>query len=392
MRPATSQRRQTSQASQTRPGSNGGVTCSTIAPNPGEALQRLFATGEHAGLHRQVPVEVGEPPDAHARVAGRRSRDRVGGADVAVERQRRARIETRLHVQQPREVEHRARHRAAGRQLRDVGIDDRPVRHAALARPHAEDVVPARGIAQAPHEVAAVGDGEHARRERDRGSAAAAAGGARRVVGVHRRAEHLVERVRAQAELRRVRLADDDRAGRLHPLHHQVVVRGHEVREERRAQRRAQARRGGHVLDRLRQPVHPSAPSPGREVGVALAGFAQQVVGIAKADDRVVARIRALDPRERRLHQLATRERLRRDAPRQVLGGEIGEFAHQPGRLRIQSAVPRNASINGGTSSGGAATSSSAMRMHASQASRSALAIANGRCRARSIGWPKRSV
>lgn len=64
----------------------------------------------------------------------------------------------------------------------------------------------------------------------------------------------------------------------------------------------------------------------------------------------------------------------------------------QSGRLRIQSAVPYSAFISGSTRSPGAATSSSAIRMHASQASRSALAIGNGRWRARSRGWPNRST
>ena len=127
-------------------------------------------------------------------------------------------------------------------ELRDPDVGGRPARHAALARPEAEDVVPAGRVAQAAHEVAAVGDRQHVRRERDRRAAAAAARRLRAVERVARDAEHLVEGVRAEAELGRVGLADDDAAGRLHALDHQRVVVGHAVGEQRRAERARECR------------------------------------------------------------------------------------------------------------------------------------------------------
>ena len=53
------------------------------------------------------------------------------------------------------------------------------------------------------------------------------------VVGIARRAEHGVERLRAGAELRCVRLAARDGAGSAHPRHDQRIARGHVVAIER---------------------------------------------------------------------------------------------------------------------------------------------------------------
>ena len=120
-----------------------------------------------------------------------------------------------------------------------------------------------RGIAQRAAHVAAVGDRQHAARERDRRAAAAAAAGLREVVRIARRAEDRVERLRAGAELRRVGLADDDRAGaRAMRSTISASCVGHEVAEDRRAVRRADARVSTQVLVRDRQPVQRADGSP----------------------------------------------------------------------------------------------------------------------------------
>jgi len=119
-------------------------------------------------------------------LARHRAEDRLGESAIPVERERHARIVAGLDVEQPREVEDGARHRSAGRQLRDPGIDQRPVRHAALARPQAVDVVPAGRIAQAAAIVAAVGQRDHARRQGRPRPAAAAARRTGQVVKEHR--------------------------------------------------------------------------------------------------------------------------------------------------------------------------------------------------------------
>ncbi len=104
----------------------------------------------------------------------------------------------------------------------DHDVDSRG--HAARRRPKADDVAERGGIAQRSAGVAAVGDRHHAAGERHRGAAAAAAAGLRQVVRIARRAEDRVERLRPGAELRRVGLADRDRAGRAHPRDDRRVV------------------------------------------------------------------------------------------------------------------------------------------------------------------------
>ena len=130
----------------------------------------------------------------------------------------------------------------------------------------------------------------------------------------------------------------------------------------------------------LRAPGDVDAPS--------LSACARERLGVRPpAQDRDPRRAAA--QRHRQGRQARSREDARAAASRTA---SATDGDRQSGRLRIQSAVPYSAFISGSTRSPGAATSSSAIRMHASQASRSALAIGNGRWRARSRGWPNRST
>ena len=236
MRAATLQRRQTSHASQTRSGAKPSGVGSTVPPSAATPLQAAFADLDDAGFHRQVAVEVAEPADAHAaRIEARRGRAR-SASFVA--------IESGTRGSQPAWTSSSA---ATSRTLRPIGPSvlssatqtsdegQRGTRPWLGRKP--TTLFQAGGVAQAPHEVAAVGDRQHVRRQRDRGAAAAAAGRLGAVEGVAGDAEHLVEGVRAEAELRRVGLADDDAAGRLHALDHQRVVLRHVVGQQRRAER-----------------------------------------------------------------------------------------------------------------------------------------------------------
>ena len=148
----------------------------------------------------------------------RRSRTRRAGRRATAARRRRSRPACRAASRR------RPRVRPIGPSVASCG--EVPValgtaRHAPLAGPKAEDVVPRRRVAQRAHVVAAVGDGQHVRRQRDGRAAAAAAGRSGEVERVARRAEHVVERVRPETELGHVGLADDDAAGGLHALDHQ---------------------------------------------------------------------------------------------------------------------------------------------------------------------------
>ena len=241
MRAATLQRRHVSQASPEPLGieaERGRLDAAACGLDPRE--RRAAQSVEDAGLHGRWPPRSPSQPMRTPRGvevvdAAPRTTARVG------DRERHARVPAGLHVEQRGDVLDRARHRPFGAEQRDPDVGRRPARHAALARPKAVDVVPAGRVAQAPHEVAAVGDRQHVRRQRDRGAAAAAARRSGRVEGVAGDAEDFVEGVRAEAELGRVGLADDDAAGRLHPLDHQRVVVGNVVGEQRRAERAADA-------------------------------------------------------------------------------------------------------------------------------------------------------
>ena len=103
---------------------------------------------------------------------------------------------------------------------------------------------------------------DHAAGHRGGRAAAAAARRARGVVGVAGRAEDGVEGLRAGAELGRVRLADDDRAGAAQAGDHQRVRGRDVVAVDRRAVGRPHARGVLEVLDRDRQAVQ----RPGRLV------------------------------------------------------------------------------------------------------------------------------
>ena len=80
-------------------------------------------------------------------------------------------------------------------------------------------------------------------------------------------------------------------------------------------------------------------------------------------------------------------------ADRCAAGGADGRPARpQPPWLRIQSAVPKKLSASRWASTGSTDCSAIACTMQPSHWSRSAMPMAYGRWRARSRGWPKRSV
>src|SRR5207253_7268760 len=94
-----------------------------------------------------------------------------------------------------------------------------------------------RGAAERAAQVRALGERTHAGGEGNGGPAARAAGGEGEVPRVPRGPEHSVGGVGTEGELRRVRLAQDDGAGRLQTLDdHGVFVR-HVLLEERSEER-----------------------------------------------------------------------------------------------------------------------------------------------------------
>src|SRR5204863_888036 len=95
-------------------------------------------------------------------------------------------------------------------------------------------------------------------RERRGSAPGRAAGGQRRIPRIARPSEHLVECRAARAELRRVRLCDDNATLALDTLHHWVRGLRHMVLENRRAVGRAHTSDIGQAFDGDRQTAEPT--------------------------------------------------------------------------------------------------------------------------------------
>ena len=127
------------------------------------------------------------------------------------------------------------------------------------------------------------------RRERRAGAAARAAGALRQVVGIERRAVHLVVGVRAHAEFRDVGLADREHAGAAQPLDEHGVLGRHGVLVDRRAARVGKADGRLQVLERRRQPVQRRQGLAARSAPVGRVREREAFVVIELGDDRVQA-------------------------------------------------------------------------------------------------------
>src|SRR5437868_4046043 len=100
-------------------------------------------------------------------------------------------------------------------------------------------------------------------RERRGSAPGRAARGQRRIPRIARASEHLVEGRAAGAELRRVRLGDDNATLALDTLHHGVRGLRYVVLEDRRAVGRADPSDIGQVFDGDRQTAEPTGLSFG---------------------------------------------------------------------------------------------------------------------------------
>ena len=256
--------------------------------------------GVHRGLDGQV-AEVAAPGDARRRAdrgrspstkasGGSSSDSGARGSGPAMARSSRA-ASCDAARQRPEDAHRVPR---VGRRHR---------RHAARRGAQPDDVAEGGGVADARAEIRPVGERDHAARHRGRRAAAAAARRARAVVGVARRAEDGVEGLRAGAELGRVGLADDDRAGAAQAGDDQRVCRRDVVAVDRRAVGRPHARGVLEVLDGDRQAVQRPGRLVARERGVGRRGPAQAQLGV-EGDDRVEQRVDRLDAGQVRLHDL----------------------------------------------------------------------------------------
>jgi hypothetical protein len=147
------------------------------------------------------------------------------------------------------------------------------------------------------------------------------------VVGVARGAEHLVESLRAGAELGRVGLADQDRARRLQALGHDVVLGRHVVLVDERAPGGAHALRRDDVLDGDGQAAEGQVFRP---FSVECFRLLQRLIG-QEGHDRVDLRVHALDLRDERAYHLGGRKLARPDqARKRSRRGKTDLGAQQP--------------------------------------------------------------
>ena len=280
------QPRQTRNASHSSSRSNAGTCSSTTQPSS----VRTFAAPRPSS---STPGSVASLPPRSPTQATRRARD------VAFERARRTSAGVGHHREQQGDVGDRARHRPHLTELRH-----RAVRHdRARGRAEAQHVAERRRVAQRAHVVAAVGDRQHPRRQRRGRAAAAAADRAGAVVGVAGDAVDRVVGLRAEAELGRVGLADDDRARRPQPRHEGLVDGAHPVAVDRRSRGPRQVRHLSEVLHRDRQAVQ----GPALRRTVARCGLVEHLGPVAHPDDRVDLRVERLDAVEVGVHHLDAR-------------------------------------------------------------------------------------
>ena len=214
------------------------------------------------------------------------------------------------------------------------GFGTRPI-----GRPEADHVAECGGIAQRTAGIGAAGNGHEPAGQRDGGAAGGSAAGLRQVVGIVRRAEDLVERLRSRAEFRRVGLADGDRARAPHPFDDDIVFGGDVVFIERRSKCGADAAGFQQVLVRDRQTMQ----RPQRLfVRLHLIGLRGGVGGHFRhqSHDGIDLRVYALDLLQVRGQRFARRQLLRADQPghldraRKANGGTGGLSLQRAGDQR----------------------------------------------------------
>ena len=145
------------------------------------------------------------------------------------------------------------------------------------------------------------------------------------IVGIQRRAEHWIERLGTGAEFRRVRLADADRAGGANPFDQQRVFGRHEVGENRRAERRANALGRLEILVRDRKTVQRANGFVARERFIRRRGSRHRLLGYQR-DDRVDLGVDAFDFGKMSADHVPRRQLLRPQKPGKIDGAVIANL------------------------------------------------------------------
>ena len=296
------------------PNSSAGVTGSIARSNTSANRAEAAANGSAASAG-SGPKSVNRSIEKTRPIEGSRSDGRASCVDGSPG------VGPAQHVEQHLEVVGLRRERPVGRQIDPVG--DRVAADHAVRRLQAHEPA-VRG--RDPDAAAAVGrrrDRRHARRQRHRRPTGGAAAGPLGVPRVARRAEQVVGREALGGELRQVRLAHDDGAGRAEASHHhRIGRRGRRGREHARPERRPHARDIGHVLHEQRQPRERPGLRPRGELLVEQPRLRERLR--SERDHRAEVCVERFDPPER-----PGDEFVRPDLARADLRGERPQRRHR---------------------------------------------------------------
>ena len=290
---------------------------------------------QHALVHCRV-AEVGRPRHVQALDVA------LAGLEVRARLPRQRRAVTIVgagdHVEHGGGVAHGARQRAGVGHVLPAGEAGR-LRHPPVGGLEADEAAEGR---RDPHRAAPVGaEADRSQPGRHRGGGAAA-GAARRpleVPRIARGAEHRVVGQRLVAELREVRLAEDDGAGHAQAGDGDVVLLGQQLGEEARSAGGGEAARVERVLDRHRHAVQRTDRLPLHHGDLGLAGRCPGHAGADEAE-RVQPRVQRLDAGQQRLGELDGRELLVTDQRGDLEGGSPGKIVMNQGKtLRIRRIV-----------------------------------------------------
>ena len=225
-------------------------------------------------------------------------------------------VDPGLHLQQPRDILHRAPHRTFGRQRCEMRVTFGICGNKTPGRAKPIDITKGRRVAQAAHHIAAIGHRQHTRRKTRSRPTGRPTRGAAQVIGVARHTKDRVEAVAAMAPFGRVGLADEDRACGPHSGCQQVIRGRHEILEKWAAPSGAQALGRTQVLYRKGQAMQPALPR--RIVGCPR--LCHQRLAVTQRDHRIHRAIHGLDPVQMRRHHLGRGHLARRDPARQLRG------------------------------------------------------------------------
>ena len=284
-----------------------------------EPRRRVRAEIGHFRLDAGV-AQVGRPGDGQARdslVAGGEEGIGGGGQRVPI-----AIVGAGERVQHQGGIAHRPRHGPGVREGLPSGQTGAGG-HAAEGRLEPEDPAERGRDPDRAATIGAEGEGAEPRRHRRPRPAARPAGRARHIPRIARGAKEGVVGDALEPELRRVRLAHDDRAGGAEALHRYRVFLGHVVGEQPRTRGGAKAPCEDQILDGDGHPVEGAEGLAGKDGDLGGAGGVARLLGGDGAIS-VQGGVDGGDAVEHGLDHLHRRKLLAADALRELLRRQPG--------------------------------------------------------------------